>query len=132
MTAKREGRRTLEEQPLLSKVVLGGTRRKADLQILVVLLNQVLDDGAALPEGKAGVGILDSWHAAIGVDGEVLGLLERGEGLRDDLVGDVEFAADDGDFGGIGAAFAVDFDGLNAGHRGFGLWSRWLLGFVEA
>jgi hypothetical protein len=109
MTAKREGRRTLEEQPLLSKVVLGGTRRKADLQILVVLLNQVLDDGAALPEGKAGVGILDSWHAAIGVDGEVLGLLERGEGLRDDLVGDVEFAADDGD-----------------------LWSRWLLGFVEA
>lgn len=56
-----------------------GSGGERELLLLVVSLDKVLDDGARLPEGEAGIGILDGGQAAVGVDlgkGLILGVLD--------------------------------------------------------
>ena len=67
------------------------------------------------PERDAGVGVVDGWEPAVGVDGQVLGLLDVRERNGDYFVREVEFLEDDGDFGRVGAALTPDFDGLDLG-----------------
>jgi hypothetical protein len=110
-------RRTLEEEPLLSKVCVVASMCEADLLILVVLLNKVLNDGAGLPDGEVGVGVVDSWHTPIGVDGGEFGLLEDIELQVFDLVGQIELFANHGDLGRVGATLAVYLDGLHGGRH---------------
>lgn len=58
--------RHLEVQILL-QVPLFGLGIEGELVILVVLFDEVLEDGARLPDGDARVWVLDSGDAAIGV-----------------------------------------------------------------
>jgi hypothetical protein len=123
--------RTLEEQPLLSMPVLIATWRKADIQILIVLLNQVLDDGAALPQCNTGIEVMDGRHATVGVDGQIVGLLEVWEGYGNYFVGDGELFAEYCDFGWVGATFAVHFDGLEGRHNGLRVCRNWACGLGD-
>jgi hypothetical protein len=116
----------LEEQPLLGEVRVCASRGKAQLVLCVVLLNEVLDDGAGFPQGEVGVGVVDGGHAAVGVDLEELGLFEVGELDVVELVGEAELLAHHADLGRVGAVLAVDGDGLDGGRHG-GLCGWWLL-----
>lgn len=71
----------LEVQELL-EVVLFRKAGDAELVILVVRVDEVLQDGARLPQGDARVGVFDGGCAAVGVDVGVGRLL-------DGVVGDV-------------------------------------------
>jgi hypothetical protein len=108
--------RTLEIQPLLRQPALLAARLETNLAVRVVLVDQVLDDGAGFPEREVGVGVVDRGHAAIGVDGEEVRLLDVGELHVFEVVGEAEFFGEHADFGRVGAVFAVDGDGL--GGRG--------------
>jgi hypothetical protein len=72
-------KRTLVKQPLLRQIRLLAARLEADFALRIVLLDQVLDDGAGFPEREIGVGVVDCGHAAVGIYGEELGLLDVGE-----------------------------------------------------
>jgi len=110
----------LEEEPLLGVVGLGRAGSETQLVRLVVALDEVLDDGAGLPEGDARVGVVDGGEPAVGVDGEVLGLLEVRQWDGFGLVGHPELFEDHGHLGRVGAAFTPDFDGFElVGHVGF-------------
>ena len=78
----------------------------------VVVLDEVLEDGAGLPESDARVRVLDGGDAAVGVDGDVLGVLGIADGDVDDGVRDGELFQDHGDFGGVRPVLAPYFDGL--------------------
>lgn len=91
----------LEMQPL-SQVVFLVQRRERDGVLLVVLVNKVLYNGTRLPEVDASVRVVDSRTAAIGVYGEVLGLLALPEVGRLELVGDVQDLEDDGHLDRVG------------------------------
>jgi len=107
----------LEEEPLLGVVGLCRAGLEAQLALRVVALDEVLDDGARLPDGDAGVGVVDGWEPAVGVDGEVLGLLDVCHRDGFGFVGDPELFEDHGDLGRVGAAFTPDFDRLElVGH----------------
>lgn len=93
----------LEVEPLLAVELAGGVG-VAELVVLVVLLNEVLDDGARLPEGDASVGVLNGGEAAVGVDGEVGLLLHLGEVEELGLRGDPELLHDEGNLPGVGPA----------------------------
>ena len=54
-----EGERTLEEKILASQVFLG-LGIKVELVLGVVFFEEVLDNGAGLPESDSGVGVLNS------------------------------------------------------------------------
>lgn len=58
----------LEVEPLAGVVEVGSARGEAELVLLVVGLGQVLEDGAGLPQGEVGVGVVDGGQAAVGVD----------------------------------------------------------------
>lgn len=65
----------LEEEPLAQMPFVGLVGR-AELVVLIVLVNDVLDNGARLPEDKVVVvGVLDGGDAAVGVDLDELGAL---------------------------------------------------------
>lgn len=51
--------------------------------ILVVGLNEILNDGARLPQRDTRVGVLNGWDATIGVDLDEWLLLESGHVLVD-------------------------------------------------
>ena len=104
--------RDLEVEPLLRVVRLGRAGRETKAVLRVVALDEVLEDGAGLPEGDVGVGVVDGGDAAVGVDGEVFGLLDVREVDGVYFVGNAEFAEQDGDFGRVGAKFTPDLDGL--------------------
>lgn len=71
--------RHLEVQILLhQRPVLDGAG--AQLALLVIRLDEVLDNGARLPESKVGVGVDNGGQAAVGVDGDeglALGVLDE-------------------------------------------------------
>lgn len=54
----------LSDLPLSGRVVPEGEQALG-----VVRLDEILDDGAGFPDGLLRVGVLDGWHAAVGVDG---------------------------------------------------------------
>jgi len=112
----REGNVTLEVQPLLCEICLLAARGEADFVVLVVLVNQVLDDGAGFPQREVGVGIDDGGHAAVGVELGELGALDVGELHVVEIVRDTEFLCDHADLRRVGAMLAVDLDGLD-GHN---------------
>jgi len=69
----------------------------------IVRLEQVLDDGAALPQREARVRVLERRHAAVGVQLFERGRLQLGELLHFGFVGEVQFVEDDGDLPRVGA-----------------------------
>ena len=99
-------------EPLLREVRLGRSGRETQAALRVVALDEVLEDGAGLPEGDVGVGVVDGGDAAVGVDGEVFGLLDVREGNGVYVVGKAEFLEHDEDFGRVGATFTPERDGL--------------------
>lgn len=81
----------LEVQPLVAEVALPQRAVRDAAGVGVVLLGQVLVDGARLPQRHARVRVLDRRHPAVGVDvGEWL-LLDVVEAERLDLVVEAEF-----------------------------------------
>lgn len=70
-------------QPLLQKELVL-SRREGQRAGVVVCFDEVLDDGARLPERDARVGVFDGREAAVWVDGEVGFFLYDGE-VDDDL-----------------------------------------------
>ena len=104
--------RDLEVQPLLGVVELGRSGCETQAVLRVVALDEVLEDGAGLPEGEVRVGVVDGGDAAVGVDGEVFGLFDVRQVNGVYLVGKAEFPEHDGDFGRVGANFPPDLDGL--------------------
>ena len=105
----------LEEQPLLGVPGLGRSRGKADLVVLVVGGDEVLENGAGFPEGEACVGVLDGGDPAVGVDGGVGGLLDVVPGDRDDFVREAELVEDYLDFRWVGPSLAIELDGFEIG-----------------
>lgn len=114
----------LEVQPCVLLVLLLAAG-VAELVLLVVDIEQVLDDGAGLPQLEAGVGVLDGRDTAVGVDG-LEGLWSRGQWAPSGerrrgggwtrltllevtevhdlgLVGHVQLLEDDGDLPWVGA-----------------------------
>lgn len=69
----------------------------------IILLDEVQDNGAALPQREPRVRVLDGGHAAVGVEGDEGRLLDVVEFEGDDFVGQAEFFEDDEDFVGVGA-----------------------------
>jgi hypothetical protein len=55
----------------------------ANLVLLVVRLDQVLDDGPGLPQCDASVGVLDGWYTPIWVDADEWLLLNLGNVYKD-------------------------------------------------
>lgn len=106
-------KRALEVQPLLREIRLLAAGREADFVVLVVLLHQVLDDGAGFPEREVCVGIDDGGHAAVGVELGELGALDVGELHVVEVVRDAQFLRDHADLGRVRAVLAVDLDGLD-------------------
>lgn len=90
-------------EPLLRVVGFRGAGGEAQAVVRVVALDEVFDDGAGLPEGDVCVRVVDGWEAAVGVDGDVGGGFDVGDGDRDYFVGQVEFFEEDVDFEGVGA-----------------------------
>lgn len=105
--------RPLELEPLLRKIRLRRPRSETQAAFRVVALDQVFDNGTGLPQGDAGVGVVDGGQATVGVDGEVLGLLDFGELNIVELVREAELLQDDADFGRVGTALTPDFDGFD-------------------
>ena len=93
----------LEEEPLLGVVGPRCARFETQLVLFaVVVLHEVLDDGAGLLEGDARIGVVDGGEPAVGVNGEVSGLLDVGQRDGFCVVGDAELFEDHGDFGRVG------------------------------
>ena len=108
--------RHLEKEPLFGVVVLWSSGSEAELVLRVVLVGDVLEDSTRLPQSDVRVGVVNSWHAPVGVDGEVFGLLEVGEPDILNLVGDAEFPKDHGDFWRVWAHLTPNFDWLDRRH----------------
>ena len=108
----------MEEQPLLRQVALVAARGKTNLVLCVVLVYQVLDDGAGLPDCKVGVWVVYGWHAAIGVDGEIFGFLEVREADTLDLVGDAELFRYHDNLGWVGTWGVLEWGGKVGQHGG--------------
>jgi hypothetical protein len=87
--------------PLLQQVLLRGGS-VCELVLLVVLLDQVLDNGTRLPKGKASVGILNGRCSSVDTELLVLGLLEVGEVPELVLVGKVELLHEQDNLPGVG------------------------------
>jgi hypothetical protein len=75
--------------PLLQQVLLR-SGSVCELVLLVVLLDQVLNNGTRLPEGDASVGVLNGRCSSVNTELLVLRLLEVGELPELVLVGKVE------------------------------------------
>lgn len=100
----------------------------AELVLLIVRLEQVLDDGAALPDLHARGRVFDGWDAAVGVDGLEGVFFEVGEVHELGFVGDAEFFEEDGDLpagvlvggSGAGAREATEDGAVGAAYHGLG------------
>lgn len=64
---------------------------------LVVGVDEVVDDGAGLPESDSSVGIFNGWHSAVDVDIDEWLLLQDRHVHVLGLVGNFELLEDDGD-----------------------------------
>jgi len=83
--------------------------------LLVLLLDEVEDDGTRLPEGEVGVGVLDGWQAAVWVDGEIRWFLDVFPWDPNCLVRKAEFLKENLDLGRVRATSAPEFDGFELG-----------------
>lgn len=83
--------RCLEMEPLSSVIRLGRASREAEFVVLVILIDQVLDNSARLPESDPRVRVLDGWEAPVGVDRRVLWFLDVGKWRIDQFIGEMEF-----------------------------------------
>lgn len=95
--------RHLEVKPLLGIVVLSSKRGKAELIFLVVLFDEVFEDGTGLPDRDACVGVDESGETAVGVDLFKLRCLQVG--VRDDggLIWKIKFPQEHDHLPGVGA-----------------------------
>jgi hypothetical protein len=108
--------RGLEKEPLLQVIFLGESVQR-QLLLLVVGVDQVLDNGASLPDRDISVGINDCGNAAIGVQLLVGWLLEIGYVHEDFLIRKLQLLQDDGDFPGVGTrCVRVEGNGLDGRH----------------
>ena len=98
--------------PLLQEVLLG-SGSVCKLVLLVVLLDQVLDNGTRLPEGDASVRVFDGRCSSIDTELLVLRLLEVGEVPELVLVGETKLLHEQDNLPRVGTAgMAVDEDRL--------------------
>lgn len=98
--------------PLLQQVLLGAGS-VCELVLLVVLLDEVLDNGTRLPQGDAGVGILNGGCSSVDTELLVLGLLEVREVPELVLVRKAKLLHGQDDLPGVGtASVTVDNDRL--------------------
>jgi hypothetical protein len=98
--------------PLLQQVFLR-SGSVCELVLLVVLLDQVLDNGTRLPESNASVGVLNGRCSSIDTELLVLGLLEVGEVPELVLVGKVKLLHEQDNLPGVGTtSMAVNEDRL--------------------
>jgi hypothetical protein len=98
--------------PLLQQVFLR-SGSVCELVLLVVLLDQVLDNGTRLPESNASVGVLNGRCSSIDTELLVLGLLEVRELPELVLVGKVELLHEQDNLPWVGtASMAVNSDRL--------------------
>ena len=74
---------------------------------LVVGVDQILDDGARLPQRQAGVRILDGRNATIGIDIDEGFFLDDAEIDHLCIIRETELLKDDGHFPWIGAVVDV-------------------------
>lgn len=88
-------------EPALAVVLLRAAR-VAELVGRVIGVQEVLDDCAGLPDGEAGVGVLDGGHAAVGVDGDEGLLLHDREVEKLTVVWDAQLFHDDGNLPWVG------------------------------
>ena len=94
--------------PLLQQVLLRGGS-VCELVLLVILLDQVLDNGTRLPEGDASVGVLDGRCSSVDTELLVLGLLEVGKVPELVLVGETELLHEQDNLPWVGTtSVAVD------------------------
>ena len=64
-------------QPLVELILLGNLVAIRDLVVLVVILDQVLEDGARLPESDTCIWVFNGRDTAIGVDVDIRLLLDN-------------------------------------------------------
>lgn len=99
--------------PLLQQVLLG-SGSVCELVLLVVLVNQVLDNGTRLPEGNAGVGVLNGRSSSVDTELLVLGLLEVGKVPELVLVRKAKLLHEQDNLPGVGTtSVAVDENRLD-------------------
>ena len=97
----------LEVQPLVREMVLFRVWGEAEFVRLVVLRNQILDNGARFPDCNVRVRVMERREAAVGVQGEILGFLDAVHGNVLGFEGEVEFFEDEHDFENVGAHYVV-------------------------
>lgn len=98
--------------PLLQEVLLG-SGSVCELVLLVVLVDQVLDNGTRLPECNASVRVFNGRCSSVDTELLVLGLLEVGEVPELVLVGETELLHEQDNLPWVGTtSMAVDKDGL--------------------
>ena len=90
--------RHLEMQPLLGEVAPREGLIAEAVLLRIVSVNEVLDNGATLPQRQIGVKVGQGRESAIGVDGRVGFLLDGREIHKGRGVGDVQGLEDDGHF----------------------------------
>lgn len=117
-------RHTLEIQPLLCQPRLVAVRFEAQSVLGVVLLNQILDDGARFPECEVCVRVVDRGHTAVGVNGGELGLLDVGEVDRFELVRNAELFNQHAHFDRVRSGSPVENDGFDGCHDSEGCEGR--------
>jgi hypothetical protein len=88
--------------PLLQQVLLG-SGSVCELVLLVVLIDQVLNNGTRLPEGDASVRVLNGRCSSVDTELLVLGLLEVGEVPELVLVGKAKLLHEQDNLPGVGA-----------------------------
>lgn len=92
----------LEVEPLLGFIVLGGKGREAELLLLVVLLDEVFENGTGFRDGDAGVGVMESGETAVGVDLLVIRGLQVGVWDDGGLIRNLKFLQEHVHLPGIG------------------------------
>ena len=83
---------------------------KTQSLLRVVAIDQILDNGTGLPQSNAGIGVVDGWQPTVGINGDVLGLLDIRERNSVDLIWKAEFLQEDGDFVRIGTFVTEEDD----------------------
>lgn len=110
-------------QPLFREIVFVRAGREADFVVRVVLLNEILNDGAGFPDREvAVVGVDERRQTAVRVHFDILGALDFPEWDVDDLVRKSQSSQDYYHFVGVRSVdFPIDGEGLKVGHDSNGM-----------
>lgn len=87
----------LEVKPRLALVFFRGFVSVGELVALVVLVNQIFDDGTRFPNGQSRIGVFNGRDTTVGVDLFVRLLLQVGELHQLNSIGDAELLQEDVD-----------------------------------